>query len=269
MLPVVFVMFDLLNTPMATSTTRGRLRQVLVSKRVHLSTMIALVLITVGMNRDGTYEHADTIILSPGQRLLKVLFMVAFFPRAAVWPAGLRPHYKVFPSDLQLSPGEDLALSYPASDTCLSAAVVFGMFVVALTHAVDVYVSQRTRAALVRPLSVSFFLFCPSLFLFFYFFIFYCYIFNLFPPPPPPPVFFAPPPLLPSAPFFCQTLPRSRCRVKMQRPWLLAGWVSYIVLLLPTSGLIQHGIVTKTADRLISSLPSFLLSFNMCPSFLQ
>ena len=166
MLPVVFVMFDLLNTPMATSTTRGRLRQVLVSKRVHLSTMIALVLITVGMNRDGTYEHADTIILSPGQRLLKVLFMVAFFPRAAVWPAGLRPHYKVFPSDLQLSPGEDLALSYPASDTCLSAAVVFGMFVVALTHAVDVYVSQRTRAALVRPLSVSFFLFCPSLFLF-------------------------------------------------------------------------------------------------------
>jgi hypothetical protein len=108
-LPIAFPIIDLIAATAAAERTDQPL-----TRHFHIGvTIIRLVpsaLLAIGMlavtklaNVEGEDELADAIAIPQGlPRILKACMVVSIYMLKAVWPVGLRPHYKVDLRDLQL-----------------------------------------------------------------------------------------------------------------------------------------------------------------------
>lgn len=107
--PIAFILLDtlvLLKSPNQDAKHGTTVRwlhsrvQVLVlygTKRLLLVAVFsAFIFVTLTFNRHGAHKHADVFLLTPWERIVKVLGTPVAVAQFVLWPTKLRPHYQVF-----------------------------------------------------------------------------------------------------------------------------------------------------------------------------
>jgi hypothetical protein len=88
--------------------------QYLLSKSFHLTAAVLFVTITLVVNHEGAHQHADIITLVALERIIRALSTPAWLLRHILWPASLRPHYRLHEDEVSLLENPEYLLSTAA-----------------------------------------------------------------------------------------------------------------------------------------------------------